>query len=224
MKNWFDGKRIEMLNSACEVVLSPQIQGPLSFADVIRIAGLLESHNTEATIRNAIKIETGEIADDTLNEMSKALVAETVQMFDSKTISNLRWGAEKEHVIDLSKGGDEPAYIGDKWAVIPEKMKKIIDYFPDDGKSFILCTPLILSILQSAADAVFVQEREEAFKGPNNIMLVGAYNKTPVYSYLPDFPFSVNVTDEDLIIIGNYQKGKDSATTQRLIVKNLSFT
>lgn len=37
MKNWFDEKRIEMLNKACLKVLSPQVQGALSFADVMVI-------------------------------------------------------------------------------------------------------------------------------------------------------------------------------------------
>lgn len=231
MKNWFDEKRIEMLNKACEQVLSPQVQGPLSFADVIQLAGLLESHNTEATIRNAIKIETGEIADDTLNEMSKALVAETVQRFDSKTISNFTWGAEKEHVMDLSEPrtfGNAPApaptYVGDKLAVIPEKMRKILNYFPEDGENFVLATPVAISLLQCAEKAEFVASSEGAFKGPNNTMLVGYIDEVPIYSYFADYAVAIDPNDEDFIILGNYQKSKDAAVTQRLLVKNISFS
>lgn len=229
MKNWFDEMRVEMLNKACEKVLSPQVQGALSFADIIQIAGLLESHNTEATIRNAIKFEEGGISGDIdlISEMSQAIMAEAVQMFDSKTISNFTWGAEKEHILDLSEDGDSipstPVYIGDKLSIIPEKIKKIVCYFPDDGESFILCTPVMLSILQACTKSTFVADTKEAFKGPNNIMLVGSLDNIPIYSYLADYKFGSDPNDEDLILIGNYQKGKDGAVTQRLLVKNISF-
>ena len=105
------------------------------------------------------------------------------------------------------------------------KVKKITDYFPDEGASFSLCTPLIISVLQSAAKSVFVSTADESpFKGPNYIMLIGELNKVPIYSYLSEYKFGADPADEELIIIGNYQKDKDSATTQRLIVKNISFT
>lgn len=190
---------------------------------------LLESHNTEATIRKAIRIDTGDIHGDIdiISEMSQAIIAETVQMFDSKIISNFTWGSEKEHILDLSEGIDEepvtPIYIGDKFAIIPEKIQKIINYFPDDSESFILCTPLMISILQSCTKSTFKASKEEASKGPNNTMLVGSMNKVPMYSYLADYKFGAEPNDEDLILIGNYQKGKDGAVTQRLLVKNISF-
>ena len=226
MKTWFDEKRIEMLNKACEQVLSPQIQGPLSFADVIQLAGLLESHNNESVRRNAAA-DLAQHDVDIGAELRQAIIAEVVANFDNKTIGNFTWGAEKEHVMDLSEDAGvaplTPAYVGDRLSAIQVKVKKITDYFPDDGKSFILCTPLIISVLQSAAKSVFVPTGESPFKGPNYIMLVGELNKVPIYSYLSEYKFGANPTDEDLIIIGNYQKDKDSATTQRLIVKNLSL-
>ena len=227
MKNWFDEKRIEMLNKACEQVLSPQIQGPLSFADVIQLAGLLESHNNESVRRNAAA-DLAPLDVDFGAELRQALVAEVVADFDNKTIGNFTWGAEKEHVMDLSKDADgeesKPAYVGDRLSAIQVKVKKITDYFPDDGESFILCTPLIISVLQSAATSVFVSIADEnPFRGPNYIMLIGELNKVPIYSYLSEYKFGADPNDEELIIIGNYQKGKDSATTQRLIVKNLSL-
>jgi len=228
MKTWFDEKRMEMLNSACEQVLSPQIQGPLSFAEIVQLAGLLESHNNESVRKNAV----GDLSQHNIDidaELRLALVADAVADFDNKTIGNFTWGAEKEHVMDLSKdsnGEETPAaYVGDRLAVISEKIKRIIDYFPEDGKSFILCTPLMLSVFQSAAKAKYVAtlENKKAFKGPNGIALVGSLDKTPLYSYLPNYQFGASSNDDDMIIIGNYQETKDGATTQRLIVKNLSL-
>jgi len=225
MKTWFDEKRMEMLNNACEQVLSPQIQGALSFADVIQLAGLLESHNNESVRRNTVA-ELSQHNIDIDAELRQALVADVVADFDNKTIGNFTWGAEKEHVMDLSKdsnGEETPAaYVGDRLAVISEKIKKIVDYFPEDGKSFILCTPLMISVFQSAAKTKYVAQ-EDAFKGPNYIALVGALDKTPLYSYLPSYHFGASSNDDDMILIGNYQETKDGATTQRLIVKNLSL-
>jgi len=227
MKTWFDEKRMDMLNSACEQVLSPQVQDALSFADVIQLAGLLESHNNESVRRNAVA-DLSQHDVDIGAELRQAIVAEVVADFDNKTIGNFTWGAEKEHVLDLSEEDVDitplkPAYVGDKLAVIPEKMRKILNYFPDDGKGFVLATPLMISVLQSAAKSVFAQSTEGTFRGPNNTMLVGHIDLAPVYSYLPSYSFGTTSTDEDLIILGNYQTGKDGAVTQRLIVKNLSF-
>lgn len=225
MKTWFDERRMQMLNDACEQVLSPQVQGTLTFVDIMQLAAYLESHNVESTIKNTV----ADLANhdvDALSEIAQAIVAETVRMFDSKTIANFTWGAEKEHVLDLSvreDGSETPEYVGDRLAKISEKIKKIIDYFPEDGENFILCTPLMISVLQSANKTTYVNSEGEAFKGPNYTMLVGTLDKTDVYSYLPDYPFGTASDDEDLVLIGNYQKTKDSAVTQRLVVKNLSF-
>lgn len=228
MKTWFDKRRLQMLNDACEKVLSPQLQGALTFADIIQIAGLLEAHNNEATIKNAIKLQADNIGEDVdvVSEICSATVAETVLMFDTKTISNFIWGAEKEHVLDLSEDSNDNTpltFIGDKLEKIPKKIQKIVDYFPDDGKCFVLCTPFMISLLQSAARTRFVPTGEGAFNGPNHTVLWGSLNKTPVYSYLPAATFDADSNDEDMIIIGNYQKTKDGAVTQRLVVKNLSF-
>lgn len=225
MKTWFDKHRMDMLNSACEKVLSPQVQGDLSFADIIQLAGLLESHNNESVRRNTaadLSLHDIEIG----SELRQAIVAETVAGFDKKTIGNFTWGAEKEHVLDL-KSVDAPekdTFIGDRLKNISQKMRKILNYFPDDGDNFVLCTPLMISVLQSATDATYAPAVEGEFKGPNNTMLVGHADGAPVYSYLQDYTYGQTPNhEEDLIILGNYQKGKDGAVTHRLLVQNLSF-
>ncbi len=223
MKTWFDEKRMEMLNSACEQVLSPQVQGPLSFVDVIQLSSLIESHNNDAVRRNST-VDLSYHNIDINEELTKAMVADAVAVFDNKTIGNFTWGAEKEHILDLAEvvevTATKPAYVGDRLSIVTKKINKILNYFPDDDEKFIMASPMMISVFRSATDARFVQSTEPAFKGPNSIMLVGSVDGTPVYSYLP----STGTRDEDdLIILGTYQTSAESAMTQRLIVKNFSF-
>lgn len=227
MKAWFDEQRLTMINSACEKVLSPQIQGPLSFSDVIQIAAYIERSNTPPTTKNSM-VDLSKHNIDILSELAQAIVAEAVATFDDNTITTFIYGSDVEDVLDFTTVDEDvtPSYIGDKLAKLPERIEAHIKSFAE-GDSFVLASPLIISVMQSAGKSKFASSNESAFRGPNNTLMVGnicsmgSDKKTPVYSYIPNL-YQRN-DDEDIIIIGNYISGRDAATTRKLTVRNLSF-
>ena len=135
---------------------------------------------------------------DLESEMTQALSAEIVQEIDYEVISDLLALAGTVSVFDGAGSGQygggaggnyAPAYVGDRLAnlgvVINRVANEIARKTRRGAGNFIVCSPLMVSILQSAAKSVFAPAVEGSFKGPNNTMLVGTLNGTiKVYSYL----------------------------------------
>lgn len=153
---------------------------------------------------------------DLENEMTQALSSEIVQEIDSEILSDLIALAGTVASFDGSVaavgtfGPYAPAYVGDRLA----NLAVMINYVANEiGRktrrgvgNFIVVSPLIVSVLQSAAKSVFAPSTEGSFKGPNNTMLVGTLNGTiKVYSYLWNSVQSTDIangTGNDNILVG----------------------
>lgn len=135
---------------------------------------------------------------DLESEMTQALSAEVVQEIDYEVISDLlalagtvdTFDGSATGVYGGSVGGNyAPAYVGDRLAnlgVIVNRVANEIGRKTRRGQAnFMVVSPLMVSVLQSAAKSVFAPAIEGSFKGPNNTMMVGTLNGTiKVYSYL----------------------------------------
>jgi len=133
---------------------------------------------------------------DLESEMTQGLSAEIVQEIDSEIIGDLRALAGTTAVFDGAGAGAygtagnyTPAYIGDRLA----NLGVLVNFVANEigrrtrrgSANFMVASPMVVSVLQSAAKSVFAPAVSGSFKGPNNTMLVGTLNGTiKVYSYL----------------------------------------
>jgi hypothetical protein len=158
---------------------------------------------------------------DLENEMTQALSAEIVQEIDNEIITDLLGLAGTVAAFDGSLPGApgyyRPTFVGDRLA----NLGVMINYVANEiGRktrrgvgNFIVVSPMIVSVLQSASKSVFAPAVQGSFKGPNNTMLVGTLNGTiKVYSYLWNQVQSTSVggSGNDSILVG--YKGGNSET------------
>jgi hypothetical protein len=147
------------------------------------------------------------------NEMTSGLSAEIIQEIDSEIISDLLnlAGTAETFAGDLpgAPGYYTPAFVGDRFA----NLAVVINYVANEiGRktrrgtgNFIVVSPMIVSVLQSASKSVFAPATEGSFKGPNNTALVGTLNgQIKVYSYLWNNVTSTNAggSGNDTILVG----------------------
>ena len=129
---------------------------------------------------------------DLETEMTKALSAEIVQEIDAEIINDLLGLAGTVRTFDFSVTDGPtyaPAFVGDRFANLGVRINEIANEIARKTRrgtgNFIVVSPMIVSVLQSAAKSVFAPAVEGSFKGPNNTMLVGTLNGTiKVYSYI----------------------------------------
>ena len=133
---------------------------------------------------------------DLESEMTQALSAEIVQEIDQEIITDLLALAGTIDTFDgagsgvYSTGGNyTPAYVGDRLANISVIINRVANEIARKTRrgagNYVVVSPMIVSILQSASKSVFAPAVDGSFKGPNNTMLVGTLNGTiKVYSYL----------------------------------------
>ncbi len=135
---------------------------------------------------------------DLESEMTQGLSAEIVQEIDAEIIGDLLALAGTVATFDGAgagvygggAGGNyTPAYIGDRLA----NLGVLVNFVANEigrrtrrgAANFMVASPMVVSVLQSAAKSVFAPAVSGSFKGPNNTMLVGTLNGTiKVYSYL----------------------------------------
>lgn len=129
---------------------------------------------------------------DLENEMTKALSAEIVQEIDAEIINDLLALAGTVRAWDFSTTGGTtyaPAFVGDRFANLGAQIAAVANEIGRKTRrgvgNYIVVSPMVVTLLQTAAKAVFAPAIEGSFKGPNNTMLVGTLNGTlKVYSYL----------------------------------------
>lgn len=133
---------------------------------------------------------------DIESEMTQALSAEIVQEIDAEIINDLIALAGTVETFDgagagvYGAGGNyTPAYVGDRLANLGVIINRVANEIGAKTRrgvgNFIVVSPMIVSVLQSAAKSVFAPAVDGSFKGPNNTMLVGTLNGSiKVYSYL----------------------------------------
>ena len=122
-------------------------------------------------------------------------------------------------------GNYAPSFVGDRLA----NVGPIINYVANEiarktrkgAGNFVVVSPMMVSVLQSASKSVFAPAVQGSFKGPNNTMLVGTLNGTiKVYSYLWNQSTAANGSTsayssnggsgDDTILVG--YKGGDKET------------
>ena len=130
---------------------------------------------------------------DIESELTQVISAEIVQEIDSEVLSDLIALAGTVAAYDYTTVGAgpqyQPAFLGDRFAnlgvVINAICAEIARKTRRGAGNFIVVSPMVVSILQSAAKSVFAPAVQGSFKGPNNTQLVGTLNGTiKVYSYL----------------------------------------
>ena len=135
---------------------------------------------------------------DLESEMTQALSAEIVQEIDQEIITDLIALAGTVESFDGAgagiyggggAGNYAPAYVGDRLANLGVLINRVANEIARKTRrgagNYVVVSPMIVSILQSAAKSVFAPAIEGSFKGPNNTMMVGTLNGTiKVYSYL----------------------------------------
>lgn len=129
---------------------------------------------------------------DLESEITKAVSAEIVQEIDAEIIGDLLALAGTvrtyDHVATASPAYT-PHFAGDRFAHIGIRINEVANEIARKTRrgpgNFIVVSPMMVSVLQSAAKSVFAPAVEGSFKGPNNTMLVGTLNgQIKVYSYL----------------------------------------
>lgn len=149
---------------------------------------------------------------DIENELTKALSAEIVQEIDAEIINDLLALAGTVRAFDfaLTDGpAYAPAFVGDRFSNLGATINFVANEIGRKTRrgvgNFIVVSPMIVSVLQTASKSVFAPAIEGSFKGPNNTMLVGTLNGTiKVYSYLWNQaqPGSSAPTGSDKILVG----------------------
>ena len=129
---------------------------------------------------------------DLESELTKALSAEIVQEIDAEIINDLLGLAGTVRTFDFAATDGPsyaPAFVGDRFANLGVRINEVANEIARKTRrgvgNFIVVSPMIVSVLQSAAKAVFAPAVEGSFKGPNNTMMVGTLNgMIKVYSYI----------------------------------------
>lgn len=158
---------------------------------------------------------------DLESELTQVISAEIVQEIDSEILSDLLALAGTIGTYDYATIGlgpqYQPAYLGDRFAnlgiVINAVANEIARKTRRGPGNFIVVSPMVVSILQSAAKSVFAPAVAGSFKGPNNTMLVGTLNGTiKVYSYLWNQVSGLGAAQNDVILVG-YKGGNGETDT-----------
>ena len=123
-------------------------------------------------------------------EITQALSAEIVHEIDNEIVTDLIRLAGTTETFDMSGSfTGVPHYVGDRHAVLGVLINKVANEIAAKTRrgagNFIIVSPQIVSVLQSAAKSVFAPAVSGSFEGPNNTRLVGTLNGTiKVYSFL----------------------------------------
>lgn len=158
---------------------------------------------------------------DLESELTQVVSAEIVQEIDSEILSDLIALAGTVGAFDYATIGTgpgyQPAYLGDRFAnlgvVINAVANEIARKTRRGPGNFVVVSPMVVSILQSAAKSVFAPAVAGSFKGPNNTMLVGTLNGTiKVYSYLWNQVSGLGAPTSDTILVG-YKGGNGETDT-----------
>lgn len=150
---------------------------------------------------------------DLENEMTKALSAEIVQEIDNEIITDLLalagTVANFDGSLPAAPGYYRPTFVGDRLANLGVMVNYVANEIARKTRrgagNFIVVSPMVVSVLQSAAKSVFAPATQGSFKGPNNTMLAGTLNGSiKVYTYLWNQTQTTDVggTGNDSILVG----------------------
>lgn len=151
-------------------------------------------------------------------EITQALSAEIVHEIDNEIVTDLIRLAGTTETFDMSGSfTGVPHYVGDRHAVLGVLINKVANEIAAKTRrgagNFIIVSPQIVSVLQSAAKSVFAPAVAGSFEGPNNTRLAGTLNGTiKVYSFLFNASFGTvaqgsavpggATSSSDIIVVG----------------------
>ena len=126
-------------------------------------------------------------------EITAALSAEIVSEIDNEIITDLAALAGTVDSFDFAAtgtaGGYTPTFVGDRFAALGVVINKVANEIARKTRrgaaNWIVVSPMVVSVLQSATKSVFAPAISGNFEGPNGTKLVGTLNGSiKVYSYI----------------------------------------
>lgn len=124
-------------------------------------------------------------------EITAALSSEIVSEIDNEIINDLIGLAGTVESFDMNATNftGVPNYVGDRFAVLGVLINKVANEIGRKTRrgsaNWIVVSPLVASLLQSAAKSVFAPAVSGSFEGPNNTKLIGVLNgAVKVYTYI----------------------------------------
>jgi hypothetical protein len=123
-------------------------------------------------------------------EITASLSAAIVSEIDNEIINDLIALAGTTDSFDMAGTfTGVPNYVGDRHAVLGVLINRVANEIARKTRrgpaNWIVVSPLVVSVLQSAAKSVFAPAVSGSFDGPNNTKLVGTLNgNIKVYSYI----------------------------------------
>jgi len=152
---------------------------------------------------------------DLESELTRALSAEIVQEIDQEILVDLLALAGTVASFDGASPGTyggpnyRPAYVGDRLANLGPMVNLVANEIARKTRrgagNYIVVSPMVVSVLQSASKSVFAPGVRGDFKGPNNTMMVGTLNGTiKVYSYVWNSAQATSIggSGNDTILVG----------------------
>jgi hypothetical protein len=124
------------------------------------------------------------------NEITGALSAAIVSEIDNEILNDIIALAGTTDTYDMNGTfTGVPAYVGDRHAVLGVLINKVANEIARKTRrgpaNWIVVSPLVASVLQSASKAVFAPAVQGSFEGPNNTKLIGTLNGSiKVYTYI----------------------------------------
>lgn len=124
-------------------------------------------------------------------EITAAMSSEIVSEIDNEIINDLIALAGTVENFDMNAAGftGVPNYVGDRHAVLGVLVNKVANEIARKTRrgaaNWMVVSPLVASVLQSAAKSVFAPAVSGSFEGPNNTKLIGTLNGSiKVYTYI----------------------------------------
>jgi hypothetical protein len=150
-------------------------------------------------------------------EITQALSAEIVHEIDNEIVTDLIKLAGTTETFDMNGSfTGVPHYVGDRHAILGVLINKVANEIAAKTRrgagNFIVVSPQIVSVLQSAAKSVFAPAVSGSFEGPNNTRLVGILNGSiKVYSFVFNASFGT-------VAAGSSVPGGATATSEIVLV------
>lgn len=124
------------------------------------------------------------------SELTSALSSAIVSEIDNEIINDLIALAGTTESFDMNGTfTGVPTWVGDRHAVLGTLVAKVANEIARKTRrgpaNFMVVSPLVATVLQSASKSVFAPAVQGSFEGPNNTKLVGTLNGSiKVYTYI----------------------------------------
>lgn len=124
------------------------------------------------------------------SELTSALSSAIVSEIDNEIINDLIALAGTTDSFDMNGTfTGVPTWVGDRHAVLGTLVAKVANEIARKTRrgpaNFMVVSPLVATVLQSASKSVFAPAVQGSFEGPNNTKLIGTLNGSiKVYTYI----------------------------------------